>query len=370
LPAQPAAWKEVDCLLFIDFPRKDTDAQVIAVLLQNLAAARKPLFWIAGPDLDTANWWSFQHYLPFSSRPVKSAEKLVTMAPDAIGMSHPLGRFAESPEENRELWENLPPIFSSLTNVTLRSGAQVVGVSDLPSGRASMPLMVAQKSGETKCMVILAHGLWRWNLKLAGIGKEPIAYRHIIVQGVRWLVTTEDTKLVRFSTNKLIYRGGEAVEMSAQVYYEDYRPRTGLRVSANVSGKGFDREVLFEEIGDGLYRGTVASLPGGDYELRGRADLNGQMLGEEASKFSVEPFSVEYLTTAMNEVAMRKISEVSGGRFLLADSLDAFATQTNFPEGKIDASREIAAWGNLNILVFIVLLLGIEWLLRKRSGML
>ena len=370
LPAQPAAWKEVDCLFFIDFPRKDTDAQVITALLENLTAARKPLFWIAGPDLDPAKWWSFQNYLPFSSRPVKGAERLVTMAPDAIGMSHPLGRFAESPEENRELWENVPPIFSSLTNVALRSGAQVVGVSDPSSGRASMPLMVAQKSGKTKCIAILAHQLWRWNLKLVGIGKEPIAYRHIIIYGVRWLVTTEDTKLVRFSTNKLIYRGAEAVEMSAQVYYEDYRPRTGARVSAHISGKGFDREVLLEEIGDGLYRGTVASLPGGDFELRGRADLNGQRLGEDASKFSVEPFSVEYLTTAMNESVMRKISEVSGGQFLTADSLDAFAAKANFPEEKVESGREIAGWGNLNILVVIVLVLGTEWFLRKRSGML
>ncbi len=370
LPAQLAAWKNVDGLLFIDFPRKDTDAQVIATLLESMAAARKPLFWIAGSDLDTQKWWNFQQYLPFSSRPIIGAEKLVTMVPDAIGMSHPLGRFAEAPEENRELWENLPPIFLSLANVTLRSGAQVVGVSDQVPGRASMPLMLAQKTGETKCIVILAHGLWQWNLKLVGIGREPVAYRHIIIQGVRWLVTTEDTKLVRFSTNKLIYRGGEAVEMSAQIYYEDYRPRTGVRVSANISGKGFDREVLFEEIGDGLYRGAVASLPGGDYELRGRADLNGQVIGEDVSKFSVEPFSVEYLTTAMNEIAMRKISEISGGRFLTEDSLDVFAAQTKFPEERIEIGREIAAWGKLSILVFIVLLLGTEWLLRKRFGML
>jgi hypothetical protein len=370
LPARPPEWKEVDCLFFIDFPRKDTDAQVITALLENLAAARKPIYWIAGPDLDPARWWSFQNYLPFSSRLVKGIEKPVTMAPDAIGMSHPLGRFAESPEENRELWENLPPIFSSFTNVALRAGAQVIGVSEQPSGRASTPLLVAQKSGEAKCIAMLAHGLWRWNLKLVGIGKEPVAYRHIIIQGVRWLVTAEDTKLVRFSTNKLIYRGGEAVEMNAQVYYEDYRPRTGLRVSANVSGKGFDREVLFEEIGDGLYRGTVASLPGGDYELRGRADFNGQVVGEDASKFSVEPFSVEYLTTAMNETAMRKISEVSGGKFLSGDSLDEFAAQAKFPEERIEAGREIAAWGKLGILVFIVFLLGAEWFLRKRNGML
>lgn len=370
LPAQQSAWKEVDGLIFVDFPRRDTDARMIDALIENMTTMRKPAFWIAGSNIDPEQWWRFQKLLPFSSRPLKGMERTVSIIQDALGATHPLGRFAENPDESREMWENLPPVFSSFTNVQIRAGAQIIGSSSLPGVRGSLPLMIAQKSGEAKSIVILAHGLWRWNLKLVGIGKEPIAYQHMIIQGVRWLVTTEDTKLVRFTTNKLIYRGGEPVEMSAQVYYEDYGPRTGARVTARLVGKGIEREVLLDEIGQGLYRGTAESLPGGDYEMHGRAELNGQALGEDASKFSVEPFSIEYLTTAMNEIAMRKIAEASGGRSLSPDSLDWFVSQAKFPEEKLDVGREFAAWGNSIVLILIVVLLGTEWLLRKRNGML
>lgn len=369
IPTQPAAWKEVDCLIFIDFPRRDSNASLLAALSEILGAAHKPVFWMAGPAMDPSRWWNFQKSLPLASRPVRSAEKMVTMIPDAVGMSHPVGRFAESLDENRELWKNLPPVFSSFSNVQPAASAQVIASADQPGARLPLPVLLAQKGADTKNIVVLAYDLWRWNLKLVGIGQEPIAYRHLLIQGVRWLVTKEDTKLVRFTTNKLIYRGGEGVEMSAQVYWEDYRPRTGARVTARLVGGGFDREVLFDEVGDGLYRASPGSLPGGDYDLRVQAELNGQILGNDLAKFSVEPFSVEYLATAMNETALRKISEVSGGRFLRPDSLETIL-EAEFPDEKVEEKRELAAWGRPGVLLFLILLLGTEWFLRKRNGML
>lgn len=368
--AQSGVWQEVDCLIFIDFPRRDTEARLIASLAQSMASTNKPVFWMAGPDTEPAGWWNFQKFLPLRAKPVRTAEKLVAMVPEAAGLLHPLARFAESPEENRSLWANLPPVFFSLTNVRASATAQILATTDQQSGRGAVPLLLAQKSAETKSVLLLAYGMWRWYLKLVGIGKEPVAYRHLIMQGVRWLVTKEDTKLVRFTTNKFIYRGGELVEMTAQAYYEDYRPRAGARVSARLVGPGYDREILFEEVGDGLYRATPGSLPGGDYEMRGRAEQNGQMIGEDTAKFSVEPFSVEYLSTAMNEALLRKISEVSGGRYIAPDSLEQFAARVSFPAQQLEEGKEIAAWGKPGVLLLVVMLLGAEWFLRKRHGML
>jgi hypothetical protein len=366
--AHSPAWKEIDCLIFIDFPRRDTDLRLIAYLSEVLNATRKPVFWMAGPNTDPGRWWSFQKHLPLSVRPARSAERSVTLAPNAVGFSHPVGRFAESPEENRLLWENLPPVFSNFTNVQASAGAQVIAVADQSASR--VPLLIAQKSAETKSLVLLAHDLWRWYLKLVGINKEPAAYRHLMIQGVRWLVTKEDTKLVRFGTNKLIYRGGEAIEMTAQVYYEDYRPRTGARITVQLMGSGYDREIPFEEVGDGLYQASSGHVPGGDYELRGRAELNGQLLGEDTAKFTVEPFRIEYLSTAMNEPLLRKIAEVSGGRYLSPDSLEQFAAEAKFPIQTVEEGKEIAAWGKPSVLLIIVILLAVEWLFRKRHGML
>ena len=370
--AQGAAWQEVDCLIFIDFPRKDSDGRVTSALAQALTLNKKPVFWMAGPNTDPSRWWSFQKQLPLSAKSVRTAEKQVTMMPEAAGLSHPLGRFAESPDENRELWENLPPVFSSFAEAHNASSltGQIIAVADPATARVAAPLLIAQKNADAKVILLLAHGLWRWHLKLVGIGKAPVAYRHVIAQGVRWLVTREDSKLVRFATNKVIYRGGEPVEMTAQVYFEDYRPRPGARVSARLIGPGIERDIVFEEIGDGLYRASPGSLPGGDFELRGRAEGEGRLLGEDVAKFSVEPFSVEYVSTAMNEPLLRKIAEVSGGRYLSPDSLEQFAVQATFPVQKVEQRKEIAAWGRPWVLAVVVGFLGIEWFLRKRHGML
>jgi hypothetical protein len=359
----------VDGVIFLDFPRRDSNAQLVDALAEALNSSRKPVYWMAGPGLDLSRWWRFQKSLPLATQPSRGPERPVTMIPDAAGMAHAVGRLAESPDENRALWEELPPSFSVFSNVQPAAGTQIIAVSDQPVRGAAAPMLIAHKSADRKSILLLAHGLWMWNLKLVGIGREPVAYRHLMIQGMRWLVTNEDTKLVRFTTNKLIYRGGEAVEMNAQVYFEDYRPRTGARVSARLTGNGFDREILFDEVGDGLYRALPGSLPGGDYDLRGQAGLNGRVLGEDYAKFSVEPFSVEHLTTSMDEVTLRHISEASNGRYLLPDSLEALS-KISFPAEKVEEKRELAAWGHPEALFILIVLLGMEWFLRKRNGML
>jgi hypothetical protein len=370
--AQGVAWQEVDCLIFIDFPRKDSDTRMTNALAQALAHNKKPVFWMAGPNTDPSRWWSFQKQLPLSAKPVRTAENQVAMMPEAAGLSHPLGRFAESPDENRELWKNLPPVFSSFTEAQIAPSltGQILAVADPATARVAAPLLIAQKNADAKVILLLAHGLWRWHMKLVGIGKSPVAYRHVIAQGVRWLVTREDSKLVRFATNKVVYRGGEPVEMTAQVYFEDYRPRPGARVSARLSGPGVERDIVFEEIGDGLYRASPGSLPGGDFELRGRAEAEGRLIGEDVAKFSVEPFSVEYISTAMNEPLLRKIAGASGGRYLSPDSLALFAARVKFPAQQLEQRKEIAAWGRPWVLAIVVGFLGVEWFLRKQHGML
>jgi len=369
-PILPAEKGEAlpDALIFIDFPRRDSDGGVLAALAAGLRSANVPVYWMAGADLDLNRWWSFQASLPLAAKPARGSEMLVSMAPEAPALSHPLVRFAEVPEDNRALWENLPPVFCSVVNVKAAAGAQVLATADAANG--SVPLLIAQRGAPARCVALLSYGLWRWSLKLAGLGQSPVAYEHLVMQGVRWLITREDSKTVRFTTNKHLYRGGEPVELTAQIYYEDYRPRTGATATARLRGPGYDREVVLDEVGDGIYRGSPGNLPGGDYELRGRAEHNGQTIGEDTTKFAVEPFSIEYQATAMNETLLRKTAEASNGRYLDADSLEAFAARVTFPVQQLQKRRELDMWGRPSILMLVVLCLAAEWFLRKRWGML
>lgn|GEM_PF-287977 len=383
---------DLDGVIMIDFPRRDSDRRLLDALLQQLTKKQSPLFFLNGPGVDIASLWQFRSILPLATTPSVTGERLVSVQPDLAGLSHPLTRFAETPEDNRRLWNELPPIFCNLINLQPLAGSQVLASVDnqleerpgsarggaTPKG---MPVMLAQKSAQRKTVAIFAYGIWRWHLLMQGIGKSPQAYETLIRNAVRWMVTAEDAKLVRITSNKEIYRGGESIELSAQIYHEDYRPREGAQVRVQLSsdlpfnifkGKSeqFSQDVILQDIGDGLYRATLQVLGGGEYQFRGLAEQSGQKIGEDSGRFSVEPFSLEFLNTRLNEPLLRQMAQATGGAYGSADSLENFIARLPLTPMSRYETSDLALWGRTPILFVLLLVLGIEWFVRKRQGML
>jgi hypothetical protein len=379
----------LDGVIMIDFPRRDSNRRLLEALSQQLAKQRKPLFFLSGPSVDFAALWQFRSVLPLAAAPAQTSERLVYLRPELAGLSHSLTRFSETPDDNRRLWNELPPLFCNLINIQPLAASQVLAAIDNRRGEQSVgeilarpgpprsgatptgiPVMLAQKSAERKTVAIFAYGLWRWHLLMQGVGKTPVAYETLIRSAVRWMVTAEDAKLVRITSNKEIYRGGESIELSAQIYHEDYRPRTGAQVRVQLAGPQFSQEVILQDAGDGLYRATLQVLGGGEYQFRGIAEQNGQKIGEDSGRFTVEPFSLEFLNTRLNEPLLRQMAQVTGGAYGPPDSLANFVARLPLSSISRHETFDIALWGRTPVLLALLLVLGAEWFVRKRQGML
>jgi hypothetical protein len=381
---QRANADNLDGVIMLDFPRRDSDRRLLEALSQQLSKKQIPLFFLNGPGVDLAALWQFRNVLPLSAAPLVTGERLVAAQPELAGLSHPLTRFAETPEDNRRWWEELPPIFCNFMNVQPLAGSQVlVSIDNRRSGqaRSAMPIMLAQKSAERKTVALFAYGIWRWHLLMQGIGKTSRAYETLIRNTVRWMVTREDAKLVRVTSNKEIYRGGEAIELSAQIYYEDYRARAGANVRVQLAsdlpfigfkGKSeqFSQEVILQDVGDGLYRATLQVLGGGEYQFRGVAEQSGQKIGEDAGRFSVTPFSSEFLNTRLNEPLLRQMAQATQGSYGPPDSLINFIARLPLTPLSRQETSDFALWGRAPALLILLTVLGIEWFIRKQQGML
>lgn len=363
---QAEAWKEVDALALVDFPRRDSDRAALEALGRELTQNQKPLFYLHGPSVDLNALWQWRSVLPLAAMPSLTSERAVALQLEPNGLLHPITRpWAEANRNN-----NLPPLFSNVAPLKVLPGSEALLSITNNSSRATEPLWLAQKNAERKTLAIFSYGLWRWHLMLQTQEQSAPVYETMMRGLVRWLVTKEDAKLVRLTSNKEIYRGGEQIELLAQVYREDYQPLEGAQVRAQLSGPEFQQEVILQDLGAGLYRANLQVLGGGEYQFRGAAELAGKKLGEDSGRFSVEPFSLEFLQTRFNEPALRQIAEASGGKYVAPDSIaGALAQLTLAPEIKHE-SRDFALWGRPAVLIVLLLTLAIEWFLRKRQGML
>jgi hypothetical protein len=372
LPATDVLSKS-DAVILVDFPRRSSSPDALNKI-KSLLANGKPLFLMLGKNVDLDKLWQFSDFLSFAAKPVRGSERVAYATVYPQGMHHPAMRLSEDEIDNRERWQELPPIFVNLNYAQLNSSAQTLAAIDLnrsnDAARQALPIIVAQTTGQRKSVAVMAYGLWRWDLLMTGVGKSNEAYHRFLQNSVRWLVSQEDSKLIRIAANKEVYRSGEEVKFSAQVYFEDFRPVDGAEVAVQVRDANETFDLALKGIGEGRYEGSLEVLQGGDYEFTGTAHLQSRVLGRDDGKFSVEEFNLEFQDTRMNEELLRRIAAESGGGYFIADDFNGLNERLKFSEKYVVIKNEWEIWNKTPLLITCILLLSAEWFIRKRKGML
>lgn len=367
--ANPEIWKAVDGIILVDFPPPHADGALLEMIKRQLLEEGKPLFYLHGPSVDPALLWQLRSALPLASPPALSNERSLTLLLEPAGAAHAVTRPLV---EAKTAGDDLPPLFTNVSAVHALPAGEILLGAPQSSGRqaAIAPLWLAQKNAARKTLAVFSYGLWRWHLMLQTVPGKAEIYDHLMRGIVRWMVTKEDAKLVRITSNKEIYRGGEQIELQAQIYREDYVPLEGAQVRVQLAGPQWRQEVILQDAGSGHYRGRLQVLGGGEYLFKGEAELNGKKLGEDAGKFSVEPFSLEFLHTRGNETLLRQLALASGGAYLSPDSLEQAIARLPLQSVHQQEERDFAFWGKWPVLLVLLAALTVEWFLRKREGML
>jgi hypothetical protein len=130
------------------------------------------------------------------------------------------------------------------------------------------------------------------------------------------------------------------------------------------------QELTLSNSGPGRFEGSFEVLQGGDYQFTGTAHQQGNILGRDSGKFSVEQFSLEFQNTRMNENLLRRIASESNGDYFTPADITGLEKKMKFPKKYIHLKSEFEFWNQTWTLLACLLLLSTEWFIRKRKGML
>ena len=333
------------------------------------------LFLLGKEFMDTHGFMEVLSLLPFnpSGRNITFSSAHLNLKLTEEGKLHPITRLVENMEENIEIWSDLPPFLgvATLGSVT-KDATTLAGVrSPLDAGIFS-PGIVVRNYGKGKVMIITVTPFWRWDFLLWGIGKDNQIYQTFWNNSVRWLVTREDMDLINVLTDKKIYKGGERITFKAKIFDQNYQKIKDASVVVNIKGEALpDSEVVNLSLNDlGDYTVTLRALPPGKYSFEGKVFRDGKKIGTKRGEFLVEEYSVEDSDLKTDFDLLRRIAEVSGGKYYEKEQIENLASDLNLIEKEEQKKREIQLWNHPLLLAIFVLCLSFEWAIRKRSQLL
>ena len=188
--------------------------------------------------------------------------------PTDLGLASPAMQLGDTPEETREIWRNLAPLYWLLELPELKPGVRVLAEHPTrvgPDGR-HLPVFCLQYVGAGKVLFHATDETWRWRYR---VGDRYFA--RYWVQTIRYLCRaklSDAGRPVVLSTDRREYAQGEPVRLRARFADERLAPAEddGVTVVAELSGRQTQRLSLRRTAaGRGVFEGVLDRPAPGDY---------------------------------------------------------------------------------------------------------
>jgi hypothetical protein len=277
--------------------------------------------------------------------------------------SHPLHRGMTNGATG-DSWQRLPPLLARASRMRAKPSAET-----LLAASNGDPVVVVGTYTAGRVVHVLGTGFWRQSLFGEGTGSDARTVSAFWRSAVHWLALAESGGRVRASAERSVFRLGEPVAITAQVFDELNKPLTDAVVELTLSPSG--RSLLLEPLDSGRYRTELTTSMAGPYTFRLSARTGATSIGETMGSFLVEDHTVESGDLRSDPEMLAAIAQASGGGYReLEDWRELIHVIRPTPilvREQQDLGVEIRHTGWL---VLLTLLLTTEWVLRKRSGML
>jgi hypothetical protein len=211
---------------------------------------------------------------------------------------------------------------------------------------------------------------WRWRFEVADL--YHVKFWNQLASFVAESPFAARDKYVQVDAGQLTYQPGAQADLRARLRGIDGKPVTDAAVSAVLFRDGAKVATIPLTADEGgLYRGKSAALEPGNYEMALETAALPEGEVKAKAQFKVAPReNLERTMLALNETLLRQVSVASGGEYFREEKVDdLLAKLAPLSSGEVIESDTVL-WQSWWWFLPIVLLLTVEWIVRKRAGML
>ncbi len=271
-------------------------------------------------------------------------------------------------QDSKEIWRQLP-LLQWMSRVEPLPGSEVL--LKATSGTATHPLLVTRRFGAGRVLFFASDESWRWRYKVA-----DLIHQRFWNQLARWTMRiplSVQGEFVSLDTGASTVAIGKPIEVRCSLREVDGTPALDKAVTAIIRRDGeFASRIPLNSIDElpGYYSHDLLDLQPGDYQVQVEAaGYPAQALAVE-SRFTVESEETGEMDHIAQDVSLlQQVAKDSGGQYLneteVSRLVDLLAPHSS---GRIVQSTTIL-WQSCWWFSTAMLLLIVEWILRKRSGL-
>ncbi|CAI8242511.1 MAG: Uncharacterised protein [Cryomorphaceae bacterium] len=267
------------------------------------------------------------------------------------------------------LIQDAPPLQTPFGKYTLQIGSEVVIAQQVGMQVTPKPIILIDEANGRKLAFITAEGYWKWKLYDYANARNNEAFDELFSKLTQYLVLQEDKSKFRIDYKKQFAENSN-IYFEASLYNESYELINDKEISLviqNEKGDEFDYE--FSKSLE-RYNLNVGVLDLGKYTFL--AKVKGGKLIRKGS-FDVRAIQLEQLYTVANHKLLFQLANISGGKLFYPNQLDKIITAIKKSKNNfISVSSKEKLKGMINIplvLLILLILISLEWFLRKYNGL-
>ena len=287
-------------------------------------------------------------------------------APTAAGLAHPMLRLGPAAAETRRRWEAAPALAGSVRLGAVRAGAEVLAAAASGNGGAR-PLLVVQRYGAGRSMILAGRATWRWRMRLPA---DDRTYERFWGQAARWLTAGAGERIAVSASGG--EAPGDALRVRVAVRDEEFRPLAGAAVRVTVRGP-YGEPLLEEEASaagaPGAYEVSAPAPSAGVHRIDVRVSRGGRELGRRRDWALVGGSDPELEHPWRDADLLRRVAEAGGGGPLDPGRLDDLAERLRAASGFAPRTATREVWHHPAVLALLIALLAAEWSLRRLWGL-
>jgi hypothetical protein len=264
----------------------------------------------------------------------------------------------------------LPPLKVPFGHISISAGAHTYLYQSVGGINTTLPLWVfTESSGGAKRAYLFGEGIWRW--QLYGSKEQDIAtwLQQSVINTVKYLAAKKDLSRFRVTHKKLFSQSEEVM-----IYSELYNPSFQIEDNAKVVLHVKDSNNLVSEyeatFSNGKYEFSILGLKPGSYSYTAKAKIGTESFAKKGV-LEIQSQGLEYANTQANFQVLNAMASKNGGEFFELKNFDQLVLkleQLPVYNQSIEEPKFKELIDEKWLFILLVLLLSIEWFLRKREG--